>query len=262
MREAEGRGLPYLFKLRQTANVRRAIDRLATTRAWIEAGAGFAAKESALRLVGWSRGRRVIMLRRRVKEAPVMAEDEDTDQPRLSFAEIEAGKPVWEYTVLVTSLDEEISAFGQLYRDRGDSENVFDELKNQWGWGGFTTQDLARCRLAARLLALFYDWWNIFVRLADPDRHREAITSRPLWLSAIAARTRHARQITIRVTHSHAQALPAAKALAAVAGFLHDLTRNAEQLTDWQIWRAILMRAFQALLKRRLSRPPPLVASA
>ncbi len=50
-------------------------------------------------------------------------------------------------------------------------------MKNQWGWGGFTTHDLARCRLAARLLALFYDWWNIFVRLAEPGLHREAITS-------------------------------------------------------------------------------------
>ena len=29
----------------------------------------------------------------------------------------------------------------QLYRDRADADNGFDELKNQWGWGGFTTQD-------------------------------------------------------------------------------------------------------------------------
>ncbi len=42
----------------------------------------------------------------------------------------------------------------------------------QWGWGGYTTHDLARCRLAARLLGLFYNWWNIFVRLADPRRLR------------------------------------------------------------------------------------------
>ena len=84
------------------------------------------------------------------------------------------------FDVLATSLDEELVSFGQLYRDRGDSENIFDELKNQWGWGGFVTQDLARCRLAARLVALFYDWWNIFVRLVEPDRHMEAITSRPL----------------------------------------------------------------------------------
>ena len=30
-------------------------------------------------------------------------------------------------------------SLGQLYRDRADAENTFDELKNQWGWGGFTT---------------------------------------------------------------------------------------------------------------------------
>ena len=42
--------------------------------------------------------------------------------------------------------------------------------------GGFTTQDLKRCRHMARLIALIYNWWSLFVRLADPDRHREAIT--------------------------------------------------------------------------------------
>jgi hypothetical protein len=93
---------------------------------------------------------------------------------------------------------------------------------------------------------LFYDWWNIFVRLAEPDRHREAVTSRPLSLAAIAACTRHARQTTIRVTGAHANALPAAKALAAVAAFLRALAKNAEQLTSRQIWRAILARAFKA----------------
>lgn len=25
--------------------------------------------------------------------------------------------------------------------------NVSDELKNQWGWGGFTTQDRLRCQV-------------------------------------------------------------------------------------------------------------------
>ena len=138
-----------------------------------------------------------------------------------------------------------------------DIENIFDELKNQWGWGGFTTQDLARCRLAACMLALFYNWWNIFMRLVDPNLHREAITSRPLFLSAIATRTRHARQTTIRVTSSHAKAKPAARALAAVALFLRGLAKNAEQLTDPQKWRAILSRAFRAFLNGRLIRPPP-----
>ena len=137
----------------------------------------------------------------------------------------------------MTTLVEDLAGFGQLYRDRGDDENIFDELKNQWGWGGFTTQDLARCRLAARLVALFYDWWSIFVRLAEPDRHREAITSRPLLLHAIA----HAGETRTANNDHHLQlareAIPAAKALRAVALFLRGLVANAEQLTHLQRWR-------------------------
>ena len=260
LREAEARGLPYLFKLRLTAHVKRMIEKLAFQPEWINAGAGFEAKESAVRLTGWSRPRRVVVLRRRVKDSLTLAQNDDHGQPRLSFAEVGAAAEVYEYAVLVTSLDEETAAFGQLYRDRGDAENIFDEMKNQWGWGGFTTQDLARCRLAARLLALFYDWWNIFGRLAEPDRHREAITSRPLWLSAIATRIRHARQTTIKVTSSHAEAMPAARALVGVAAFLRRLAETTEQLTARQKWRAILSRAFQAFLKGRLLRPPPRLA--
>lgn len=259
---AEARGLPYLFKLRLTANVKRMIEKLSSDRLWIDAGAGFEAKESSVRLVGWSRSRRTIVLRRRVKDPEALAALSHGGQLRLSFAEIEADSQVFEYSVLVTSLDAETVSFGQLYRDRGDDENIFDELKNQWGWGGYTTHDLARCRLAARFVALCYNWWNVFVRLAEPDRHREAITSRPLLLSAIAARARHGRQTTIRITSSHAEIRPAAKALAAVAQFLRKLTRNAEQLTQAQTWRAILLRAFQTLLAPTFARPPPLLGPA
>jgi hypothetical protein len=162
-----------------TANVKRMIERLSTQREWTNAGQGWQAKESLLRLDSWSRLRRVIILRRRVKGALTMSSNETLGQQTLSFVEVGADADVYEYSVLATSLDEELVSFGQLYRDRGDSENIFDELKNQWGWGGFVTQDVARCQLAARLVALFYDWWNIFVRLVEPDRHMEAITSRP-----------------------------------------------------------------------------------
>ena len=250
MREAEARGLAFLFKLRLTANVKRMIEKLAGAREWVCAGQGFEAKESAVRLTGWSRSRRVIVLRRRVKGALGLSQIGDAGAPQLSFAEIGAATEIYEYSVLVTSLDEATEAFGQLYRDRGDGENIFDEMKNQWGWGGFTTHDLARCRLAARP-------WRVlrlvdhFCASRDPSLHREAITSRPLFLSAIATRTRHARQTTIRVTSSHAKAKPAARALAAAAGFLRGLAKSAEQLTRPQKWRAILSRAFQAFLNGR-----------
>ena len=168
MREAEARRLPYLFKLRLTKNVRRMIEKL-SGREWVNAGQGFWAKESTVRLEGWSRARRAIVLRRRVTGAVGLSHDDESGAPQLSFAEIGEATEVYEYSVLVTSLDETTDAFGQLYRDRGDDQNIFDD---QWGWGGFTTHDLARCRLAARLLALVYNWWNIFVEFARQGRAR------------------------------------------------------------------------------------------
>jgi len=53
-----------------------------------------------------------------------------------------------------------LESIGQLYRDRADAENAFDELKNQWGLGGFTTQDINRCQTVARACALVYNWWS------------------------------------------------------------------------------------------------------
>jgi hypothetical protein len=69
------------------------------------------------------------------------------------------------------------------YRDRGEAENICDELKNQWGWTGFTTRDLQRCQTLARMIGLIYNWWSLYTRLAIPHRHTEATTSRPLLIA-------------------------------------------------------------------------------
>jgi len=64
------------------------------------------------------------------------------------------GGTCYEYMVLVTNTTEPLPLLAQLYRDRADCENVFDEIKNQWGWAGFVTRDLERRRRMARLIAL------------------------------------------------------------------------------------------------------------
>jgi len=257
MSEAERRGLPYLFKLRLTANVKKLIKKSFSKGGWTDAGQGWQGREDTLRLQGWSRQRWVVILRRRLKEGLTVAGRDRESQLALSFIEIGPDADAYEYGVLVTSLEEEVLTLAQLYRDRADSENPFDELKNQWGWAGFTTRDLPRCQLMARFIALIYNWWNLFVRLAEPDRHMEAVTSRPLLLSAIAETTRHARQTTLRVSSSHAKAGWASKMLSSIARFLHGLMHNAEQLTADQRWRRILSHAARSWLGGRLLRAPP-----
>ena len=261
MREAERRGQPYLFRLRLTRNVMRAIERAMAAGRWQPAGHGWEGQAIHLRLVGWSRHRRVVVLRRKL-DCPVAIEEQDArGQQRLSFATVDARKKVWEFAALVTSLDAEILSLGQLYRDRGDAENDFDELKNQWGWGGFTTQDLKRCRLMARFVALVFNWWTLFVRLADPDHHREAITSRPLLLSAIGRRTTHAGQTTIHVGSTHGRHAWVRRALTRIGAFLEALRSSAEQLTPLERWYRILSEAFARYLKGRQLDPPRLLGA-
>jgi hypothetical protein len=87
-----------------------------------------------LQLSGWSRARRVVVLRRRVRGS-VVAEikaDATQGQQTLLFADPMDDVKLWEYTVLVTNTDHTLEAIGQLYRDRADCENGFDELKNPW----------------------------------------------------------------------------------------------------------------------------------
>ena len=256
MSKCEEQGLAYLLRLRLTKNVKRAIERLAGRRDWTDAGQGWQGIETTLKLSGWTRARRVVLLRRRITGDSQPARLADPNQPLLSFPSVLEPGETYEHAALVTSLDTEIVSLGQLYRDRADCENAFDELKNQWGWGGFTTQDLARCRLAARIVALVYNWWNLFTRLAEPDKHLEAITSRPLLLTAIAERIRHARQTTLRIASSHGRAAWASNALTEIAAFLGGLVTAAEQLTPMQRWYRILSHAMRHFLKGRELQPP------
>ena len=100
---------------------------------WSDVGQGWQGKETNLRLMGWSRQRRVVLLRRKFNRPMALLDRTDPGQPLLGFAEVLGGKrEVWEYAALVTSLDSEILTLGQLYRDRADCENAFDELKNHW----------------------------------------------------------------------------------------------------------------------------------
>ena len=248
---AERRKLPYLFKLKQSANVKKLIVKLFGNEQWVDAGQKWQGLGAELQLSGWSQPRRVVVLRRPL---PQPAEDDKKSKKKaakqlnLDLPEALYGGVLYEYAVLVTSLTDEIRTIAQHYRDRGDSENNFDELKNQWGWAGFTTHDRKRCQVMARITALIYNWWNIFMRLAIPDKHAEAITSRPLALHGIARRTHHSNQTTVEVTSTHSKAPLIAQALTKISGFLKRIKETAEQFTHDSRWKLILSAAFRYFL--------------
>ncbi|HEY4302595.1 MAG TPA: IS1380 family transposase [Candidatus Didemnitutus sp.] len=169
----------YLFKLKLTANVRRALHALPET-AWQgpgEAGVWQVA-EARVRLPGWTCERRVVFARKLQGQTPALAQGQFWQQVKHELA------------AYVTSLDESAANAWQvqaLYRERADAENVFDELKGQWGFNGFCARSRRVSALAARLLLLVYNLWSLFVRLLEPNRHVEAAGSRR-WFLVIAAR--------------------------------------------------------------------------
>ncbi|MBK7235726.1 MAG: hypothetical protein IPI02_08930 [Sterolibacteriaceae bacterium] len=69
-------------------------------------------------------------------------------------------------------------------------------------------------------MALIYNWWSLFVRLANPEARREAITSRPWLMSSVGRRTEHAGQTTITLTGLHAHFEKARAALMRVSAML------------------------------------------
>jgi hypothetical protein len=254
MAGAEERQLRYLFKLKQSSNVKKLIGQLFQKEGWVDAGQQWQGRDDELLLSGWTKTRRVVVLRRPLRSKPA-AEAESVDKQKskrksskqltLDLPELTYRGVQYEYVVLVTSLTDEVLTVAQHYRDRGDAENNFDELKNQWGWAGFTTQDRKRCQIMGRIIALVYNWWTIFMRLGIPDKHAEAITSRPLALHGIARQTRHGNQTTVEITSTHAKASQIAEILTKVSGFLKRIKVNAEQLSQGERWKLILSAAFR-----------------
>ena len=158
MSALEAIGQPYLFKLRQSAGVEKLVQRQWARRDWCDVGQGWQACEDVLSLTGWSQQRRVIVMRR-VRKLDLIVEakrggrgkDRDRQQTELHF--IDENEPVksWEYAVLVSNTHYELENIGQLYRDRADCENGFDEIKNQWGWAtGIPTPTLYSRASASR----------------------------------------------------------------------------------------------------------------
>jgi Transposase DDE domain group 1 len=241
----EERGQPYLFKLKQTAGVKKLLARQFNRDDWSEVklgDQGWSAIESTLKLTGWNKERRVVILRRPVKADIVLSRKTKAEggSTQIELLHPDHSVRTWEHAVLVTNSAYELAAFGQLYRDRADAENGFDELKNQWGWGGFTTQDMERCQTSSRAVALIYNWWSWYCRAAKPDKRMEAITSRALLLAGVGKATQHANQTTIHLTPMHAARKSLIALINNVRAALAHVKATAEQLLNPDRWRLFL----------------------
>ena len=92
IREAERRGQAYLFKLRLTKNVKRTLERAMREQDWHDAGAGWQGKHGELRLMGWSRQRRVVLLRRHLAGVTTNQHEAAGQDSQLALGFVEVDK--------------------------------------------------------------------------------------------------------------------------------------------------------------------------
>ena len=252
--ELEARNQPYLFKLRQTKGIHKLLQRQFQREDWTLPGPhdqGWSAVEDTVKLGGWDHARRVVILRRPVKQDVALTRKVEN---QLKLWLKDEATQAYEYAVLVTNTTYDLQAIAQLYRDRADCENGFDELKNQWGWGGFSTQDIERCQTSARSVALIYNWWSWYCRAAKPDARMEAITSRPLLLAGVGRAVKHAGQCTLYLTAMHAAGASLIALISNIRLALAHVKTVAEQLPTMDRWHVLLSYIVSKITRR----PPPI----
>src|SRR5712691_346908 len=127
MEGAEQRDIPYVFKLKQSVNVKKLIAKLMGNDQWVDAGQKWQGLDTELQLSGWNKKRRVVVLRRPLREA--VAEEKKSKkkaakQLNLDLPEAAYRGVLYEYAALVTSLKDGVRTIAQNYRNRGNRKTT------------------------------------------------------------------------------------------------------------------------------------------
>ena len=75
-------------------------------------------------------------MRRQIQKTnTLLFEHKRSGQQALALVDGPEDIKLYEYSVLITSLENDLISIVQHYRDRADCENVFDEIKKSMGMG-------------------------------------------------------------------------------------------------------------------------------
>lgn len=100
----------------------------------------------------------------------------------------------------------------------------------------------------ANLIALFHNWWNLYIRFYDEAHHREAITSRPALMQGVARQVQGNGQRTVKVSIVHEKKDIIEKLVEQTSRQLHQIKLITERWSADEKWSLLLTR----LLRRWL----------
>jgi len=141
----EAQGISYIMAARLLRTIKRQI---AGLKDWMELDGRAAVAEFMYQAQGWSKARRVVVVRHRTK-------DRYTGRVLLEV-------PGYTYGVYVTNLALPCLQVRALYRGRADSENRIKELLQDFAISGFVSQKFWATEAAFRMACYAYNLMSLF----------------------------------------------------------------------------------------------------
>jgi len=141
----EANHISYIVPARLLATVKRQV---AGIKSWIEIGGGVGVSEFTYQAHGWSKARRVIVVRQRTA---------DRSKAR-QLLEV----PGYGYSVFITNLTLPPLQVRSLYQGRADSENRIKELLQDLAISGFVSQKFWATEAAFRMACCAYNLMALF----------------------------------------------------------------------------------------------------
>jgi hypothetical protein len=141
----EAENISYIVPARLLATVKRQV---AGIKQWLEVGPGESVGEFNYQAEGWSKSRRVVVVRQRTA---------DRGKAR-QLLEV----PGYSYSVFVTNLTLPPLQVRALYQGRADSENRIKELLHDFAIAGFVSQKFWATEAAFRLACCAYNLMALF----------------------------------------------------------------------------------------------------
>lgn len=151
----EERKLPYIVVARLTSSLKRAA---AGVRDWRRLDEHYEAGEFAEQLAGWSRKRRFVVIRERVREG------------RAAVGRKLIEVPGYTYRLFVTNRDEAPELVWRDYNQRATLEQRIDELKSDLGADDFCRREFYATEAAFRSVLMLFNLLSLWQSAARPGQ--------------------------------------------------------------------------------------------
>lgn len=156
---------------------------------WRALDADYAVGECEIKLMGWTKPRRFVAVRERIRDSKASVGRKLIDIPEYTF-----------FRVLVTSLSDPGEEIWRDYNRRADMENRIAELKHDLGADRFCLKDFHSTDAVFRSVLLLFNLLSEFRRASGLPKHKEPGTLRSAIFLCGAELTQQAEQIVLSLS--------------------------------------------------------------